>query len=117
MPFINAIASDKTLKTDIKALIPDPMARRRMSRIVKRGVSVGMECLQAVGADTIDAIITATGFGCLDDSEKFLRNIIDTDEQLLNPTPFIQSTFNTVGGQIGLLCKNHCYNMNPCMYV
>lgn len=111
MPFINAIASDKTLKTDIKALIPDPMVRRRMSRIVKRGVSVGMECLLTAGADTIDAIITATGFGCLDDSEKFLRNIIENDEQLLNPTPFIQSTFNTVGGQIGLLCKNHCYNM------
>ncbi|MGN0186562.1 MAG: beta-ketoacyl synthase chain length factor [Paludibacteraceae bacterium] len=111
MIFINAIASDKTLKTDIKELIPDPILRRRMSRIVKRGVSVGMECVQAVGFEAIDAIITATGFGCLDDSEKFLRNFIENDEQLLNPTPFIQSTFNTVGGQIGLLCKNHCYNM------
>lgn len=111
MPYINAIASDTTLQTDIKTLIPDPIVRRRMSRIVKRAVSVGMECVQMVGNDAIDAIITATGFGCLDDSEKFLNNVIENDEQLLNPTPFIQSTFNTVGGQIGLLCKNHCYNM------
>lgn len=111
MTFINAIASDKTLKTDIKTLIPDPIVRRRMSRIVRNGVSAGLECIQSVGSDSIDAIVTATGFGCLADSEKFLRTIIENDEQLLNPTPFIQSTFNTVGGQIGLLCKNHCYNM------
>lgn len=111
MIYINALTSDKTLSVDVKELIPDPILRRRMSRIVRMGVSVGMECVRAVGADKIDAIVTATGFGCLDDSEKFLRNIIENDEQLLNPTPFIQSTFNTVGGQIGLLCKNHHYNM------
>lgn len=109
--YINFTASDGTLATDIKELIPDTALRRRMSRIVKMGVSVGMECVRHVGAERIDAIITATGFGCLDDSEKFLRTLIENDEQLLNPTPFIQSTFNTVGGQIGLLCKNHCYNM------
>ncbi len=109
--YINFAASDSTLTADIKALIPDAALRRRMSRIVKMGVSVGMACVQQVGVAEIDAIITATGFGCLDDSEKFLRTLIENDESLLNPTPFIQSTFNTVGGQIGLLCKNHCYNM------
>lgn len=109
--YINLAASDSTLTADIKALIPDAALRRRMSRIVKMGVSVGMACVEQVGAAQIDAIITATGFGCLDDSEKFLHTLIENDESLLNPTPFIQSTFNTVGGQIGLLCKNHCYNM------
>ncbi len=109
--YINFAASDGTLTTDIKELIPDAALRRRMSRIVKMGVSVGMECVRHVGAEQIDAIITATGFGCLDDSEKFLRTLIENDESLLNPTPFIQSTFNTVGGQIGLLLKNHGYNM------
>ncbi len=108
--YINLAASDSTLTADIKALIPDAALRRRMSRIVKMGVSVGMACVQRC-SQPIDAIITATGFGCLDDSEKFLRTLIENDESLLNPTPFIQSTFNTVGGQIGLLCKNHCYNM------
>lgn len=29
---------------------------------------------------------------------------------MLNPTPFIQSTFNTVGAQIALIRKMHCYN-------
>ena len=108
--YINIATSDKTLTDDIKALIPDAALRRRMSRIVKMGVSVGMACVERC-SQPIDAIITATGFGCLDDSEKFLRTLIENDESLLNPTPFIQSTFNTVGGQIGLLCKNHCYNM------
>ena len=108
--YINIAQSDAKLTDDVKTLIPDAALRRRMSRLVKSGVSVGMACVQRC-SQPIDAIITATGFGCLDDSEKFLRTLIENDEQLLNPTPFIQSTFNTVGGQIGLLCKNHCYNM------
>lgn len=111
MVYINAISSNSTLNTDIKELIPNAIVRRRMSDIVKYGVSVGMECINKVGSENIDAIITATGLGCLADSEKFLKVIIENNEDLLNPTPFIQSTFNTVGGQIALLCKNHNYNM------
>lgn len=111
MVYINAISSHNTLKTDIKELIPNPVVRRRMSTIVKYGVAVGMECINEVGSENVDAIITATGLGCLADSEKFLKIIIENNEDLLNPTPFIQSTFNTVGGQIALLCENHSYNM------
>ena len=111
MVYINAISSHNTLTTDIKELIPNAVVRRRMSEIVKHGVSVGIECINKVGSENIDAIITATGLGCLADSEKFLKIIIENNEDLLNPTPFIQSTFNTVGGQIALLCKNHSYNM------
>ena len=111
MVYINAISSNATLTTDVKELIPNALLRRRMSEIVKSGVSVGMECINKVGAEKIDAIITATGLGCLADSEKFLKIILDNNEELLNPTPFIQSTFNTVGGQIALMCKNHSYNM------
>ncbi|MDR0763452.1 MAG: beta-ketoacyl synthase chain length factor [Bacteroidales bacterium] len=61
-----------------------------------------------------DAIITATALGFIEDGEKFLRAIFEQQEQLLNPTPFIQSTFNTVGAQIALLTNNHCYNMTYC---
>lgn len=111
MVYINAISSNQTLNTDIKELIPNAAVRRRMSEIVKMGVSVGMECVNKVGSEKIDAIITATGLGCLADSEKFLKIILDNSEDLLNPTPFIQSTFNTVGGQIALLCENNSYNM------
>lgn len=110
--YINAVAAADRLRTDIKELIPDAGMRRRMSKMVRMGVCAGMECLKDFGnSDEIDAIITATGLGCLEDSEKFLKNMVENAEQLLTPTPFIQSTFNTVGAQIGLLCKNHAYNM------
>jgi 3-oxoacyl-(acyl-carrier-protein) synthase len=57
-----------------------------------------------------DAIITGTGFGCLEDTEKFLGTMVKNNEEFLTPTSFIQSTHNTVAGQIALLLKCHNYN-------
>lgn len=108
--FINSAASNRQL-SDVKVLIPDANLRRRMSYVLKMGVSTAMECIHRSSNCRIDAIITAMGLGCLSDSEKFLRNILESNEQMLNPTPFIQSTFNTIGGQIALLTGNRCYNM------
>lgn len=101
----------KALEPDYKELIPNPTLRRRMSRIVKMGVACGLECIGAMPKEDIHAIITATGLGCLADTEKFMNNLLDNNEQLLNPTAFIQSTFNTVGAQIALLCQNQAYNV------
>lgn len=109
--YINGAASSNHLTLDIKELIPDANLRRRMSHVVKMGVTTGMECLKKSSTDGVDAIVTAMGLGCLADSEKFLKNIMENEEQMLNPTPFIQSTFNTIGGQIALLTGNHGYNM------
>lgn len=110
--YIENITTEADIASDIKVLIPDSVMRRRMSRIVKQSVATAVECVKGVdNIGMLDAIITATGLGCLADSEKFLRNIIANDEELLNPTPFIQSTFNTVGGSIALLRHNHCYNV------
>ena len=110
--YINRVITAADVATDIKLLIPDAGVRRRMSRVIKSAVTTAVECVAGVeNIDSLDAIITATGWGCLADSERFLRNIIVDKEQLLNPTPFIQSTFNTVGGQIALLRHNHCYNV------
>ena len=110
--YINRVITAEEVSSDIKLLIPDAGVRRRMSRMIKSAVTTAVECMGAVEEiDSLDAIITATGWGCLADSERFLRNIIVDKEQLLNPTPFIQSTFNTVGGQIALLRHNHCYNV------
>lgn len=96
---------------DYKEWIKDPMLRRRMSRIVKMGVACALKCTDGTPNEEIDSIITATGLGCLADTEKFMDNLIDNREQLLTPTPFIQSTFNTVGAQIAMLCQNQSYNM------
>ena len=112
--YINSISTSSALKKDVKELIPDAMLRRRMSSLLKVSVATAMECLQNAGNVTPDAIITATALGFIEDGEKFLRAIFQQQEQLLNPTPFIQSTFNTVGAQIALLTNNHCYNMTYC---
>ncbi len=110
--YINSAASSDALTRDIKELIPAPEMRRRMGRVLRMGVSTGMEALASLPDGVqVSAIITATRLGCLADSEKFLRSVVGGDETLLNPTPFIQSTFNTVGAQIALLTRNHCYNM------
>ena len=96
---------------DFKELVADASLRRRMSRIVKMGVACGLKCAEGLVPKTIDGIITATGLGCLADTEKFMESIVVNSERLLNPTPFIQSTFNTIGGQIALLRGIHSYNV------
>jgi 3-oxoacyl-[acyl-carrier-protein] synthase II len=83
---------------------------RRMSRIVKMGVASAMTCLRDSGMANPAAIITATAYGCLEDTSNFLRRMIEFEEKMLSPTAFIQSTHNTVGAQIALLLKCHNYN-------
>lgn len=109
--YVNCITSGAELSREIKELIPEMNLRRRMSRVVKSGVAAGIESLLEFGGRApVDAIVTATGLGCIADSEKFLDGLIANQEQMLNPTPFIQSTFNTVGAQIALLLGLHGYN-------
>ncbi len=110
--YINCIKRSGNLSRDIKELIPNMNIRRRMSSVVKAGVSTALDSLADFeeAGGKVDAIITSTWLGCIADSEKFLANIISEDEQMLNPTPFIQSTFNTVGGQIALIKGLRCYN-------
>ncbi len=98
------------IEPNYKDYITDAGLRRRMSRIVKMGVAAALNCLKNSSVENPDAIITATGLGCLADTEKFLNTIVVNNEQLLNPTSFIQSTFNTIGAQIALILKNHNYN-------
>lgn len=96
---------------DYKGIITNATLRRRMSRIVKMGVACGLECIDGMTSENIQGIITATGLGCLADTEKFLNTLIENEERMLNPTPFIQSTFNTIGAQIALFRQIHAYNM------
>jgi len=94
------------INPNYKDYIP-PAAARRMAKGVKMGVVASSLALKDSKVETPDAIITGTGMGCVQDSEKFVSAVIDNDEQFLTPTSFIQSTHNTVGAQIalGLQCK------------
>ncbi|HBI01242.1 MAG TPA: beta-ketoacyl synthase N-terminal-like domain-containing protein [Flavobacterium sp.] len=86
-----------------------PSFIRRMAKGVKMGIFTSTQALKEANLEVPDAIITGTGLGCLEDSEKFLKAILDNNEQFLTPTSFIQSTHNTVAGQIalGLQCKGY----------
>lgn len=93
---------------DYKAYIP-PAAARRMAKGIKMSTVSSQTALKEAGIENIDAIIVGTGLGCLADSAKFVGDIINNDEQFLTPTRFIQSSHNTVAGQIalGLGCKGY----------
>jgi 3-oxoacyl-(acyl-carrier-protein) synthase len=92
-----------------KDYIPGDMLRR-MSHIIRMGVAAGRICLSDAECTMPDAIITGTGLGCIEDTEKFLISMINNKEEFLTPTSFIQSTHNTVSSQIALILKCHNYN-------
>lgn len=99
----------RSIDPGYKEFIP-PDLIRRMSRIIRMGIAASKICLKEAECAVPDAIITGTGLGCLEDTEKFLGTLIRNNEEFLTPTSFIQSTHNTVGGQIALLLKCHGFN-------
>lgn len=95
------------VKPNFKEYIP-ASALRRLSPILR----MGLTCAKACSTDKdFDAISIGTGLGCLKDTEKFLQTYINAKSDFLSPTAFIQSTHNTIGGQISLGLKSHAYNM------
>jgi 3-oxoacyl-(acyl-carrier-protein) synthase len=87
----------------------DPVQSRRMSRLIKMGIAAARLCVLDSGIDLPDGIITGTGLGSVEDTEKILAEITH-DERFLNPTPFIQSTYNTISSQVAIQLKCHGYN-------
>ena len=99
----------KCVEPDYKETI-NPGLIRRMSHIVKMGVAAAVKTLKDAGIENPDAIITGTGLGCMEDTGTFLASIFNNKEQFLTPTAFIQSTHNTIAGQIALMLKCNQYN-------
>ena len=87
-----------------------PIEARRMGRILKRALATSKEALKAAGCDTVDAIMTGTGFGCIENTEFFLDALSNEGEQLLKPTYFMQSTHNTISSLVAIQTKNYNYN-------
>ncbi len=100
---LTCVEPDYSQYVDIRQL-------RRMSRIIKMGMACGLSALREADVKVPDAIITGTSYGCLEDTGLFLTKMIDNKESALNPTPFIQSTHNTIGSQIALLLQCQGYN-------
>lgn len=100
----------------VRALDPDykpfinPVAARRMGLILKRAMATSLSALKDADVEMPDAIITATGLGCIENTEKFLKALSEQGENCLQPTFFINSTHNTIGSYVAVQMKCHGYN-------
>lgn len=88
-----------------------PLDARRMGRLLKASLLTSLEVLEDAGLDCPDAIIWGTAYGCVENSEKLLVQMIEEDEALLKPTYFMQSTHNTVSSNIAIKTGCHGYNI------
>ena len=107
-----ALYSDKfapAIEPSVKEFVK-PSEARRLSRILKRTVATSLTALKEADLDMPDAIITGTGMGCLENSEKFLTDMAAYGESKLKPTLFMQSTHNTISSLIAIMLKCHGYN-------
>ena len=102
-PFVRSI--DPSFKEYVS-----PIEARRMGKILKRALATSKEAIKASQLETVDAIITGTGFGCIENTEFFLDALCKEGEQLLKPTYFMQSTHNTISSLVAIQLKNHGYN-------
>ncbi len=100
-PAADSVKQVRAADPDYSGIIP-PIQLRRMSKAVRMGIGAAKKCLGQAGITTPDAVIIGTGLGCLQDTETFLSRMVSQEERMLTPTAFIQSTHNTVAGQIAL---------------
>lgn len=87
-----------------------PGDARRMGKILKRTVCTSLSALSSAGIGMPDAIVTGTGMGCMENSEKFLTDLTLGGEHCLKPTLFMQSTHNTISSLVAITLKCHGYN-------
>lgn len=92
----------------------NPLLLRRMPRILKMGLASAQLCINRAEGVSPDGIIVGTGLGCLDNLEKFLKEVLETREHVTSVLPFINSTHNAVAAQISMLLKNNSYNVTYC---
>lgn len=91
-----------------------PMEARRMGIIMKASLLASLKALDEANIKTPDAILTVTEHGCLENSERLLEQMRDSDEEMVSPTLFMQSTHNTIGSNIAIKTHCHGYNMTFC---
>ena len=100
----------------VRAVEPDykqfftPNEARRMGKILKRALATALQVVKETNTTQPDAIITGTGLGCIENTEKFLTAMLDNHEEMLPPTYFMQSTHNTISSQIAIHLKCRGYN-------
>jgi len=108
-PIIPTLPYNRSIEPDYKQFI-SPIASRRMGKLIKRAIATSLSALKQADIQELDAIITGTGLGCVENTEKFLSAMVKEGEEFLQPTFFMQSTHNTISSQVALFLKCNGYN-------
>lgn len=108
-PISYDVPFQRSIEADYKRFL-DPVASRRMGKILKRAIATSMTVVEDTGIKDPDAIIVGTGLGCLETTEKFLMAMLEEGEEFLQPTNFINSTHNTISSHIAVHLKCTGYN-------
>jgi len=85
-------------------------ALRRMSKSVRIALGASLLLIER-NTQTYDGIIIGSGNGSMEETGKFLDQLIEYNEGMLTPGNFVQSSPNAIAGQISLLTKNKNYNI------
>lgn len=85
-----------------------PLEARRMGRLLKRALWCATKALEEASCPMPDAIVTATDYGCIANSEAFLGALKAGD--IPRPVHFMQSTHNTIGSLLAIRLGCHGYN-------
>jgi hypothetical protein len=88
----------------------DASSSRRMNGMQKLVLCAALDCLQKAGVASPDAIVFATGTGCIDSTYKVLERLFDRRNLSPNPATFIQSTHNSPSAATAL--KLGCKGVN-----
>jgi len=100
----------------LTSIVPDfkeyinPVQLRRLSRMLRIGLTAAIICTRDSGITKPDGIITATGYGFLNDTAKFVSEMLAQQERHLTPTFFMQGTYNALSGLVALTLKCNGYN-------
>ncbi len=88
-----------------------PLEYRRMGKLMKAAMLSSLKVLEAAGIETPDAIVSATEYGCLQNTEILIRQMAEEGETALSPSAFMQSTHNSIAGNIAIRIHCHGYNI------
>lgn len=97
----------KAIEPSYEAIPPGQL--RRMGTAIRLGIGAALPLLK--NNDAVNGIIIGTAKGGMEDSVKFLNQIVQYDEGVLAPGNFVQSTTNAIAGHLGLLTRNKGYNI------
>ena len=108
-PVVYADAYIRSLDIDYKQWLA-PAESRRLGKLLKRALVTSLSAMQKSGVEHPDAVITGTGLGCIENTEILLTHLCEEGEENCKPTPFMQSTHNTISSLVSIHTHSHGYN-------